>query len=222
LLALIATFIIAAVISASIAMQQTSSAASPKSLEPVPAGSRVLIFGDSYTAGAGADNPDSEGYAHVLARLEDWSTDIAGGPGTGYLDPGEDGEGSYRSRAQQLDARDDFDLVILQGGSNDLGRDTHELGDAVRATIAYFRERFPSAQIIVLGPVVPATKQVDEVLRQQSAVAQVPYISPISEGWFAGTKYDKYTSVRWGGHPNSEGHRLLATLLAKDLAALGA
>ena len=71
----------------------------PRPPEPLalPAQPRVLLVGDSYSEGYGAE-PVSEGFAFHVAGPLGWSLTRDGIGSTGYLNPGPRHQGTFRER----------------------------------------------------------------------------------------------------------------------------
>jgi lysophospholipase L1-like esterase len=184
-------------------------------------GASVLFFGDSYTQGYGAE-PEENGYAYLVAADFGWVPTIDAVSGTGYLDPGPNGEGTYLERMAQLpDVAPE--LVILQGGLND--QDMTPTGpavdDAAGQVVAAVRARYPGAQIVLFGPVAPTGTPSRELVTVNSALHRVaddeglPWISPITRRWdLAGRLIADQI------HPDTEGHRYLADQLSQSLRDL--
>jgi acyl-CoA thioesterase-1 len=189
----------------------------------LPAQPRVLVFGDSYTAGYGAAAPETDGFARVLPRyLPGWDIAVEGVGSTGYLKAGNDGQGTFLQRIERLSYGDEFQLVILQGGSNDQNAG---LPDAVDATVTALRERFPSAQLVMLGPVSVSTnsnankRYVNAVLQEYARDHRIAFISPLYERWFPTTSQSEWVNIEVG-HPNTAGYDHMAQKLAADLGEI--
>lgn len=188
----------------------------------LPDAARVLVFGDSYAFGVGASAPE-QGFAYRLAEAEGWEAVVSGVPGTGYLDPGSQRIGAYPERMAELDVAGPFDLIILQGSTNDFDLDHTLLPAAVTATIEAAHAKFPGTPIVMLGPVTygdsPARLSVNEQLTSAAAANSTIYLSPIGSNWFTGadraTLRDEAT-----GHPNDIGHQALADRLVLSFGAL--
>jgi acyl-CoA thioesterase-1 len=83
----------------------------------------LLILGDSYTAGDGADRPD-QGWAYLVAGSLGYPTNIDGEGGTGFAWDGgaQDNQArEYEVRLREIaeDPRFVPNVLILQGGQND-------------------------------------------------------------------------------------------------------
>jgi lysophospholipase L1-like esterase len=185
-----------------------------------PAGSDVLLFGDSWTQSTGATCP-TVGYAARLAAEFGWVPDIQGFGGTGFVARGVI-DADYLTRLQALPATSPA-LVLVQGGLNDALAGASEAAElaAARAVLDLVVQRYPQAQVVVLGPpqtqvVDPTTvAAMDRALAQASAEHQVPYLSPQTARW----DLQRFTTGD-GLHPDDLGHENLAALVAAALRAL--
>ncbi|WP_169799253.1 SGNH/GDSL hydrolase family protein [Nocardioides jensenii] len=139
------------------------------------AGRRIVVIGDSYSAGLGLDDP-----ARSWPRELTGEVHVFGFSGSGF---GEDaspcGRVSYDDRAARA-TRGGADLVVLQGGLNDVFSSEAQLRDGVRRVL----ERLHALHVVVVGPVpaprrMPGATKVDTVLAQECERAGVDYISMI-------------------------------------------
>ncbi|WP_162893316.1 SGNH/GDSL hydrolase family protein [Microbacterium halotolerans] len=189
-------------------------------------GAHVLVFGDSWTYGQAATER-VHGYAYRLAAIGGWRVTVAGEPASGYLRAGVWGR-TYRERIDLLDPALDPDLVVVQGSINDrrLGADGYR-GAVVEAWDA-LADRFPDAQMLVLGPapqVLPvekATARIDRDLAELAEVRGWPYVSPIADEWITPDNYLDVidTSEQGSDHPSDAGHRFLAEQVAAAVRPL--
>lgn len=172
---------------------------------------RVDVLGDSYSVGADLSRPRTQTWDVLLARQARWRLRIRGIGGTGFVNPGSCGNGSYQARVAQV-LSDRPNLVIVEGGLNDVGR------PGVEAAAARLLRSFPSTlEVIVVGPpAAPArepglNRAVDRALR--SAVGRAAhrrYISTI--GW-------RLSFLPSGIHLTVDGHRTFAAKLAKAIGS---
>jgi len=185
-----------------------------------PAGSSVVVFGDSYTEATGATQPRA-GYAAQLAAQFDWAADVEGVGGTGFVARGAV-DADYLDRLAGLTLQTPA-LVVVQGGLNDALAGVSEQDElaAARQVLALLRHRLPDTEVVVLGPpavqVVDAAvvSGVDRALRQASLESGAPYLSPLAEGWAV----ERYTTAD-GLHPDDRGHEYLAGRVASALRHL--
>ena len=192
---------------------------------PLPARPRVLVFGDSYTQGVGAI-PETRGYAYQLGDQLGWDVTVDGVGGTGYVAPGPPQAGVFLKRLATA-APGPFDLVILQGSSNDERQPLADLAPAVDQTVLAFRARYPTARIVLLGPIAldgsaPAAKAaVNDTLKNYAASHELSFIDPIAESWFAHGESRTMANPS-NGHPSNEGYVRIRDRLVIDLSRLTA
>ncbi|NHI16373.1 SGNH/GDSL hydrolase family protein [Microbacterium excoecariae] len=186
----------------------------------------LLVFGDSWTNGMAATSAENR-YAALTGEALGWKTTVDGENGSGYLHEGSAG-GTYGSRLARLAATDDFDVIVIQGSINDRKDALAGLDGAAEAVWDGFAERFPDAEIVVLGPaphVLPVEEKIeriDEILARAAAADGLTYVSPLADEWITPANYDTVidTSEQGANHPGDAGHAYLAEVLADDLAAL--
>jgi len=186
---------------------------------------RVLIFGDSYTAGHGAI-PETQGYAYRIGKPLGWDVTVDGVGGTGYLAVGTKGKnlGSYRTR---LDAAPlgPFDVVVVQGSSNDEREPIGALPSALATTIPAFHARYPGARIAMMGPVptfgppVPTKVAVNDVLKRYAADQGISFIDPVAGAWFGRDEWRQLTNPV-NGHPNNAGYGRICDRFVTDAVRL--
>lgn len=190
----------------------------------LPKRPRVLVVGDSYTEGWGAE-PMAKGFGYRLADLLDWQVTLDGAPSTGYLAHGR-GRGTFRDRLATTKSTD-YDLIVLQGGTADADQPSDALIPAVESTVAEIGRRFGSAQVLLMGPVSPYgntdrdRSRLNAVLARYAREQSVPYLNPLFEKWFTPRDQKLYVDPAKGA-PNNRGHERIARLFAEDVARLSA
>lgn len=197
----------------------------PRPPEPLalPAQPRVLLVGDSYSEGYGAE-PVSEGFAFRVAGPLGWSLTRDGIGSTGYLNPGPRHQGTFRERLLRHPAGA-YDLVVLQGGSNDEERSSAEIKEAVAETVRVVHERYPQAQLLLMGPVSPygspppERAKVNLALVEYSHDTSVLYLNTMAESWFLDGE-DATLLNPANGHPNNAGYARIAERFVTDVRAL--
>lgn len=186
------------------------------------AGSEVAFIGDSWTAGYAAD--PQKGYATLTAAAMGWTPKIYGASGSGYIRDG--GSGAFPAYVGTLPASDTVKLVVLQGGLNDTYVQHSEERTAATDTITAVREKFPNADLVLVGPAspsgpsTPGYQDVDGTLRSIARTLDAGYVSPHTEKWLTADNIDQYIDHTKGDHPNNAGHAYYAEKLATALRAL--
>lgn len=184
----------------------------------------VLFVGASYTAGLGA-SPQTDGYAYVIGREPGWHAQVSGVSGTGFLNPGPRGDQSFAERIAHLPTRPRPELVVFQGGRNDVNYPASQLRAAAIETAALTRKRYAGAQIVFLGPIpahVPAPANqlaVAETLRSAAASCKAIFVDPIAQGWITPGNERGYTG-HVPAHPDNNGYAYIAARLFSDLQGL--
>ncbi|WOF22132.1 SGNH/GDSL hydrolase family protein [Microbacterium betulae] len=213
---------------APVATPQAAGGAETAAVQPAPIlladDPTVLIFGDSWTYGSAATDPEG-GYAYLVGESLGWDTIVDGVRSSGYLKPGIDGP-DYGDRIAALDPALDPDLVILQGSINDRRQDLSRYADAVNGAWDALVELYPDAAVVVLGPapqVLPVEETTARIDAELAALASTRgwwYISPVSEEWITEADYDWVidTSETGTNHPGDAGHAYLAGRLADAIA----
>ncbi|MEO5876659.1 MAG: SGNH/GDSL hydrolase family protein [Streptosporangiaceae bacterium] len=192
----------------------------------------VMILGDSYTAGIRGVPPEST-YAGDTARKLGWQAIIAGHGGTGFVARGAIRRNFGQLFTEQLSWRPAPDMVLIVGGHNDavLRQPLPSLAENATKLITAIRTRWPGVPLVLVGPIWggdPPAKalQVRDALALAAAGQQVPFIDPLREMWFTGSRgrgtgnADLYIR-RDRVHPNPAGNAYLADRLIMSLKPLG-
>jgi acyl-CoA thioesterase-1 len=189
-----------------------------------PAERDVLFIGASYTAGLGA-TPPTEGYAYVVGREPGWRTQVYGVAGTGFLNPGPHGGQTFAQRVAHVPDHIHPDLVVFQGGRNDVAYPAAKLRAAAIATAELTRKRFAGAQIVFLGPIpahVPAPPSqlaVASTLRSAATACHAVFLDPIEQSWIT-PENEKGFGGPVPAHPDNSGYAYIAQRLMGDLDRL--
>ncbi|WP_371876040.1 SGNH/GDSL hydrolase family protein [Pseudarthrobacter sp. SSS035] len=194
----------------------------------LPAQPVLLILGDSYTAGVGAELPD-QGWAYVVANALGYPTNIDGEGGTGFAwggGPQDSAAREYEVRLREAAADPRFvpNVLILQGGQNDaLATSPDEIQSATAQTIEAARRLWPGVQVVVLGPSAPQPlaeelQGANSAVRAGAAAAGAPFIDAYGAGWFTGANSPGFDFD--GAHPNTAGHAHLAEKFLESWATL--
>jgi acyl-CoA thioesterase I len=184
----------------------------------------VLFVGASYTAGLGA-TPSTDGYAYLIGRRPGWRTQVDGVAGTGFLNPGPHGGQTFAERIAHLPTEPHPDLVVFQGGRNDVGYPQSRLLTAAIATADLAHKRFHGSQVIFLGPIPahvpppPGQVAVADTLRSAASASKSVFVNPIEQAWITPSNQDDYVG-RVPAHPDNRGYAYIADRLLADLEAL--
>lgn len=196
----------------------------------LPANPKVLLFGDSYTEGVGAV-PTTKGYAYLVGAPLGWTMTIDGKGGSGYCNPTTYNAGDYPTRMGKRTGT--FDLIVLQGGSNDEKTVTTngvttpvytdaQIKAAIDKTISLVRTKWPLARIVLMGPTNPygsAGHRVNDMLVAAATANALPMMNPIGEKWFMSGDGTSFANPDLG-HPNNAGHALIRSLFVRDAQVL--
>lgn len=185
----------------------------------LPAQPVLLIVGDSYTAGDGADRVD-QGWAYLVAGELGFPANIDAIGGTGFVWGGgarDDRGQEYGVRLRGIAATNPAfvpNLLILQGGQNDaLSNNPAAIQSATTETIELARTLWPGVQVVVLGPSAPQPladylRDANNAVLSGAAAANAPFIDAYGAGWFTAANSQEFYAD--GAHVNTAGHRYLA------------
>lgn len=191
----------------------------------VDPGTKTLFFGDSWTAGRAA-NPQTEGFAYKTGQALNLNFTVdANGSGTGYQNVGPTNAGTYNTRLSAYPVDPELRLLVLQGGLNDPGAGNSLAGfvDAVNATLATAKAKFPNAQIVLMGPIsptLPAGPDIMTVTASLRGIAEangLRFVSGVQEKWLTPENLDQMIDASKARHPSTAGHAHLAQRLTEDL-----
>ncbi|MER2512538.1 MAG: GDSL-type esterase/lipase family protein [Nitrosomonas ureae] len=182
-------------------------------LNALPAGSRVLAFGDSVTFGTGA--APGEDWPTLLAGLTAWQITNAGIPG----DTAEAG----KSRIRGLLDEHTQALVIIEIGGNDFLR--RRPPSAVKADIKFLIEaaQIAGTQVVLFGvpelsllSVVAGKASDSPIYQELGKEVGVPVIADVFSDILSRPELcaDKI-------HPNAQGYQQMATGIHAGLKSIG-
>lgn len=182
-------------------------------LNALPAGSRVLAFGDSVTFGTGA--APGEDWPTLLAGLTSWQIANAGIPG----DTAEAGKSRIRGLLDEHTPA----LVIIEIGGNDFLR--RRPPSAVKADIKFLIEaaKNTGAQVVVIGvpelsllSVVAGKASDSHIYQELGKELGVPVIADVFSDILSRPELcaDKI-------HPNAQGYQQMATGIHAGLKSIG-
>jgi lysophospholipase L1-like esterase len=169
----------------------------------------VWVVGDSWTIGWPLEDP-TDAWVSTFAELTGYTVRVDGWSASGYTVSGlcEEEDTTFPTRVRRA-AAEEPDLIVVQGGLNDVGVREGELADAVDAVL----EAAGEIPVVLLGPgTAPALppdgiRAVDEVLADA-----------------AGDTARHVSALEWeldylpdGAHPSLEGAQELGELAAKEI-----
>lgn len=193
----------------------------------------ALVIGDAYTSGSGLAETS---YACAAATRMGWLCKLAAEPGTGYISGGtanrfpiDQGTGqstSFGERISALARTYKPDVVILDGGRNDLFAPPSTRFDVTASAIWQVRQTWPNARIVYVQPRfltrpeddLGATEDILALLKDISGVKDLVVVDPILT--FKDTDTKPLISAD-GTNPSRAGEEALASALAKALANSG-
>jgi lysophospholipase L1-like esterase len=187
---------------------------------------RALFFGDSLMNGTGA-KPVRPVMARVAAHALGWDVTVDAFGGTGYTTGGTRGRPYLERLSRPGVLSPSYDVVLLEGGTNDKKADVGTMHERTTETVEYVRSRLPKAQIVLMGafnPMNPKSRRydahrvaIDGVIRTVAQEQGLPFFSPISGRWTKGQ------SARFlcpdGLHPSTYGYGVMGAKLVAALRA---
>lgn len=162
--------------------------------KPAPVGGpRVIVLGDSYTGGTGADASGITGWVQKFAAIMGWpDTWQAGVGGSGYLATGQGAK--FRDRVVSDVTANAPDLVIVAGGHNDTGFTTAAVQTEAALLYDAIKAGSPKAKLIVVGPMGAANAQGTYAAMQSAIFAAAASkadltINTLAPNWFTGNGF---------------------------------
>lgn len=200
---------------------------------PVSDRPTALVISDAYSSGSQLAEMS---YGCAAAARMAWLCKVAAEPDTGYVSGGpekrfplESGSGmstSLGERISRLATSYDPDVVILDGGRDDLFAPPVTRFEMTASAIAQAHQTWPKARIVFVVPRFLARPGDDlgldaktiDLLREASGVKDLVVVDPVAA--FIGRDTAGLVS-RDGTTPTRAGERALATALADDLQRNG-
>ncbi|MFB6610940.1 SGNH/GDSL hydrolase family protein [Agromyces sp. NPDC056379] len=188
-------------------------------------GAEVLVIGDSYTEGYGIA-PGTD-WAHIAAADRGWQATIDGVSGTGFTQ-GTAADGrtglDYASRVHlHAEGAASYDLVVLQGGLNDLFVPADTERDNVIAAVDAARAAWPEADVIVFGPTGPfggvGNRDESGVIRTSATDAGALSIDPVTPSMWLDEANSPEFDLGDGLHLNEAGQEYLAARFVEAVLA---
>lgn len=209
LAALVASGVLAARASASLTPCERFAAASQARAEQVTGtGERVVVIGDSWSAGLGLDRPVLSWPSRLPGRVH-----VAGFSGSGFSAKASPcGRVSFGDRAPAA-LRGGADLVVVEGGLNDFDRSRAE----IETGFARVMKATAGLPVVVVGPApapsrAKAVPRVDALLAGLSAAYGVAYVS---------TADMRLPYLEDRLHLTAKGHRIFGDAVAARIGLLG-
>ncbi len=193
----------------------------------------ILFIGDSYTAGKGV--PEMS-YGCLAALRTGFLCHLATGPGTGYISGGPANRfvvneyigpsTSFDERLPGLAAKYNPNIVVLDGGRNDIFAPTNAIFTAMSATITEVRRTWPQAQIVFIRPRF-LSRPNDDLGFDDTFMAKLEAI-PAAQRMIVIDPTQSFTSSATsallgedGIHPNEKGEQALSAALVDSLRQQG-
>src|SRR4051812_4625945 len=170
-------------------------------------GERVVVVGDSWSAGLGLDRPAQSWPSRLPGRVH-----VAGFSGSGVSEHASPcGRVSFADRAPAA-LKYGADLLVVEGGLNDVDRSRA----AIRAGFVRVMKYAAPYRTVVVGPAMAPSRalevpRVDRILSHLSAKYAVPYLSMVDLDL-------PYLPDRL--HLQPAGHRIFGDAVAERIAAL--
>lgn len=118
----------------------------------------LAVVGASFSAGEGSGARQAA-WPTDFARRMHWRLAVSAEPGAGYVARGDHGCGPFLNLANQLElAQLQPDMVLVQGGYNDIGKPLGLIRRKVISLIDSLRARAPEARIGVLTVFTPRNR----------------------------------------------------------------
>jgi len=182
---------------------------------------RVAYLGDSLTSGTKLGGLGAKGWPAIIAEHHGWTPHIAAIGGSGFVNEGIGGKGTFSSRVDDV-AASKPDIVIIAGGMNDVQFSQSRENVSARTTLKALHRRLPKAKIVMIGPLYtkqktdPGLAGVHAALETATSETKVMWVD--STGWFDGR-----TSLiaKDGALPTDRGHAYIAAKVEAALQKLG-
>jgi acyl-CoA thioesterase-1 len=188
--------------------ERFAAASTQRAQQVTGSGERVVVIGDSWSAGLGLDRPVQSWPSRLAGRIH-----VAGFSGSGFsAHASRCGRVSFADRAPAA-LKGGADLVVIEGGLNDSDRSRAE----IRAGFARVMRAARAYPVVVVGPATAPSRaagvpRVDRLLRHLSARYGAPYVST--------TDLD-LPYLDDGLHLTATGHQAFGDAVADRIAALG-
>jgi len=185
-----------------------------------------LWIGDGYTAGSGADRPQT-GESCVAAHALGWDCVLDAERGTGFLSDGHAFDPSYDTVGGRLDdlPAAEPDVVVVDAGRNDVGvYSPAAIVAAMDDYLARLRAAYPDATLVQVVPWRLSQEAPDRAMTRAVTTLMDRYdgylVDPVAQGWAGVGETDRPALLAEDGVSNQSGHDLIGAELAASLRAL--
>jgi acyl-CoA thioesterase-1 len=136
-------------------------------------GDRVVVIGDSYSVGLGLHHPEDSWPTELPGRVQ-----VYGFSGSGFSAHASGCRAVAYADRTPAAIHNGADLVVVEGGLNDYDQPAAAVRSGFRTLVGELAGR----RLLVVGPpAAPArdagARRVDAILREEAALADVPYLS---------------------------------------------
>jgi lysophospholipase L1-like esterase len=184
----------------------------------------ALFFGDSYFIGGGCSPDRKQDMAWLAGVRLGYRPVVRGAGGTGFVSANPDyGLPPYLGQIHDgaLDVHNPK-LVVIEGGSNDVGLSIDALRKNARKVLQIARQKYPHAVLILVGPMDVYGGYADSIpirnaLKSVAKRLHVPFVDDMK--WTQG--HDDWLCSDYD-HPTYAAHKILGARLAKALRKHGA
>jgi lysophospholipase L1-like esterase len=187
----------------------------------------ALWVGDSFTAGEGADVPASLTYPHLVGERLDWVCHVDAQAGTGFVNSGFLASSEYAPLLARLPddvRRFAADVVVLDGGRNDVDVAPTALRVAIDTYLTALRGSYPDARVVIVLPSLVDEVQPQEyrriggLLREAASSYRAAVVDPAGTGAFADPALNRTLVCEDGFHPSAAGQAHYAEVLTRLLS----
>ena len=186
----------------------------------------LLVVGDTFVAGTG--DPNITTYPQLVADRLGWNLRIDAIRGSGFTATVQDNDviEPFIDRLPDDFSRYSVDVLLIDGGRNDLGKPPWEVIPAIDKYLNSAREYWPNATIIIVKPQFVTNRVAENypilsnAIDEAAAHVDAKVIDPVAEGWYSGSNLDLlliYDHV----HLNGAGNQFYADRIADDLQRFG-
>jgi lysophospholipase L1-like esterase len=181
----------------------------------------LAVVGASFSAGVGAGRP-AQAWPADLGRILHLKVAVSAVSGAGYVNLGAGRRGPFKAMAGRLNlARLRPELVLIQGGHNDINHPAGQVRQSVHALITQIRCESPRSRIGIVsvfptGDVPSAGARATDRVIVAAARAADPAVlvfDPIAGHW-------DFPRIGDDLHPSPAGHLWIARKIAAGLAKI--